>query len=111
LTADQQTALAQSMGGPRNSSDEQLYSDWPYDPGMATRDWSFWKLNSGIPPWENYPLIVSLGGGSLSYIFTTPPTETAGDLPSLLSFLEDFDFDIDAPKIYATTDTFTESAM
>jgi feruloyl esterase len=111
LTTDQQTALAQSMGGPVNAKGEQLYSDWPYDPGMATNNWSFWKLNSGMAFWDNYPLIVTMGGGSLSYVFTTPPTEIAGDVSSILAFLEDFDFDTDAPKIYTTTDTFTESAL
>jgi pimeloyl-ACP methyl ester carboxylesterase len=111
LSATQVTALSQSMGGPKNSSDEQLYSDWPYDGGMGASNWRFWKLESGIPPWGNYPLIAIMGSGSLSYIFTTPPTSTAGDPTSLYNFLIDFDFDVDAPKIFATTDTFHESAM
>jgi feruloyl esterase len=76
LTADQVTALDRSMSGPTNSAGEQLYSDWPYDSGMGARDWRFWKIESGVPPWDNYPLIAVLGAGSLSYIFTTPPTYT-----------------------------------
>lgn len=111
LTAEQVAGLEQSMGGPVNSAGEQLYSDWPYDAGMGSGDWRFWKLESPIPPWDNYPLIATLGGGSLSYIFTTPPTETAGDPASLVAFLTEFDFDTDAPKIFATDETFTESAM
>lgn len=111
LTADQVTALDRSMGSPINSAGEQLYSDWSYDSGMGSGDWRFWKLESGIPPWDFYPLIATLGGGSLSYIFTTPPTETPGDPASLVDYLSEFDFDEDAPKIYATDDTFTESAM
>ena len=111
LTADQVTALALSMGGPRNSADEQLYVDWPYDGGLGGSDWRTWKLESPIPPWDNYPYIVVLGAGSLSYIFTTPPTETPGDTESLLNFLANFDFDTDAPKIFATDATFQVSAQ
>jgi feruloyl esterase len=99
------------MSGPTNSAGEQLYSDWPYEGGMSSGNWRFWKLESGVPPWDNYPLIATLGGGSLSYIFTTPPTETPGDPASLVAYLTEFDFDEDAPGIYATDDTFTESAM
>ncbi len=111
LTPGQETALSRSMGGPKNSADEQLYSDWPYDPGIGDSGWKFWKLSSGFPFWDNLPLIVVLGGGSLSYIFTTPPTMTPGTAEGLVSFLTNFNFDIDAPKIYATDETFTESAM
>ncbi|MCI0713318.1 MAG: tannase/feruloyl esterase family alpha/beta hydrolase [Chloroflexi bacterium] len=111
LSPNQITALGRSMSGPTNSDGEQLYSDWSYDSGMSSGDWRFWKLESGIPPWDNYPLIATLGGGSLSYIFTTPPTETPGDPASLVAYLTEFDFDEDAPRIYATDDTFSESAM
>lgn len=111
LTPDQITALSRSMDGPSNSAGEQLYSDWPYDPGIGDSGWKFWKLSSGIPFWGNLPLIAVMGGGSLSYIFTTPPTLTPGTPEGLLDFLTNFDFDTDAPKIYATDETFTESPM
>jgi len=45
-----------------------------------------------------------MGAGSLAAIFTTPPTLTKGDPESLMAFLEHFDFDRDAPKIYAKGD-------
>lgn len=111
LTAGQETALSNVMGGPKNSADEQLYSDWPYDAGIKNGDWTFWKLSSSIPPWDYYPLIATLGGGSLSYIFTTPPTQTPGTPADMVSYLSNFDFDVDAPKILATDATFMESAM
>jgi feruloyl esterase len=111
LSADQVTALDRSMSGPTNSAGEQLYSDWPYDGGMGAGDWRFWKIESRIPPWDSYPLIATLGAGSLSYIFTTPPTLTAGDPAALVNFLTEFDFDEDAPGIFATDETFSESAM
>lgn len=111
LSANQVTALERSMGGPKNSAGTQLYSDWPFDGGMGGGNWRLWKLESSVPPWNNYPLIGIMGAGSLSYIFTTPPTKTAGDPASLLAYLTKFNFDTDAPKIFSTDGTFTESAM
>jgi len=111
LSAKQVEALNRSMGGPKNSQGEQLNSDWPYDSGLGDGDWRFWKLESGVPPWDGLPLIASVGAGTLSYIFTTPPTQTPGDPASQIAFLSNFDFDKDAPKIFATDETFTESAM
>lgn len=111
LTSEQVTALNRAMGGPINSAGEQLYSDWPYDSGIGTGDWRFWKIESPIPPWDNYPLIATMGGGSLAYVFTTPPTELSGDPASLIEYLSNFDFDVDAPKIYATDDVFSVSPM
>lgn len=111
LSEAQVTALDRAFGGPKNSAGQQLYSDWPYDGGMGARNWRFWKIESGIPPWDNYPLIATMGAGSLSYIFTTPPTETAGRPDALLAFLKSFDFDKDAPKIFAAAGPFKMSAM
>lgn len=111
LSANQVKALELSMGGPKNSAGKQLYSDWPYDSGMGAENWRFWKLESGIPDWDGLPLIATMGAGSLSYIFTVPPTKTPGDPASLLKFLMDFDFDKDAPKIFARDETFKESPM
>ncbi len=111
LSANQITALDRAMGGPKNSKGEQLYTAWSYDSGMGAGDWRFWKIESGVPPWENYPLIAIMGAGSLSYLFTTPPTNTPGDPASLVNFLAHFNFDTDAPKIFATDEVFTESPM
>ena len=111
LSANQVTALGRAFGGPRDSKGRQLYSDWPYDGGMGAANWRFWKLESGIPPWDDYPLIAVMGAGSLSYIFTTPPTETAGKPEALLAFLKSFDFDKDAPRIFASAGPYKLSAM
>ncbi|MEJ2639369.1 MAG: tannase/feruloyl esterase family alpha/beta hydrolase [Desulfosarcinaceae bacterium] len=111
LSPQQVAAMERSMGGPRNSAGEPLYSDWPYDGGMGGGGYRFWKIESGIPPWGNYPLIVALGGGSLSHIFSTPPVEVGGTPEELYTFLTEFDFDIDAPKIYATDPVYKVSAM
>lgn len=111
LTEDKVAALTRIHGGPRNSAGDQLYSPWPWDTGIATPDWRFWKLESSIPPWQNQPLIAVMGAGSLAQVFTTPPTAVAGDPASLQAYLEGFSFDDDAPKIDATSADFPESAM
>ena len=111
LSAQQITALGRAFAGPRNSKGEMLYSDWSYDAGVGSGNWRFWKMESAIPPWGNMPVIATMGAGSLSYIFTTPPTRTAGNSAALLQYLSGFNFDTDAPRIYATDGSFSESAM
>ena len=104
-------AFSQIMNGPRNSRGENLYNTWWYDAGVADEGWRFWKFESPIPAWNNNPLIATMGAGSLAYLFTTPPTEVGGTPEELLDFLSKFDFDRDAPKIFATNNTFKKSAM
>jgi feruloyl esterase len=106
LSKAQVEALTRAFGGPRNSQGEQLYAEWPFDAGMDSANWRFWKIFSGVPPWHNNPLIATMGAASLAAIFTTPPTLVKGDPDSLMAFLTHFDFDEDAPKIYAKG-TFT----
>ena len=102
LSETQVKALTRAFAGPSNSKGEALYSDWPFDAGMGANNWRFWKVFSGIPPWNGNPLIATMGAASLSEIFVTPPAPTKGDPDSLLAYLAHFDFDRDAPKIYAT---------
>ena len=101
LSQTQVEALAHAFAGPTNSKGEALYSDWPYDAGMSAANWRFWKVFSGIPPWNNNPLIAVMGAASLAELFITPPAVVKGDPDSLVAFLAKFDFDRDAPKIYA----------
>lgn len=111
LSSAQVTALEKIHAGPTNSKGEQLYARWNWDRGIASEDWRFWKLESGIPPWNGNSLISVMGAASLAQIFTTPPTQVEGTPDALETYLAEFDFDADAPKIHATDDTLTESAM
>ena len=104
-------ALKMSFAGPKNSKGDALYSDWPVDGGVGTGNWRMWKVESPIPPWDHYPIIATMGASSLQYIFTTPPTPVAGSTDALMKSLLEFNFDRDAPKIYARTDAFPQSAM
>ena len=105
------SALKAIFSGPRNSKGEALYSDWPVDGGVGTGNWRIWKVESPIAPWNNYPIIATMGAASLAMIFATPPIPIEGDNDHLNDFLAKFDFDRDAPKIFAKDTTFSESAM
>jgi feruloyl esterase len=104
-------ALKMSLAGPKNSKGEVLYSDWPLDGGIGTGNWRTWKVESPVAPWNNYPIIATMGAASLNYIFSTPPVVVEGSNEKLVEALKTFDFDKDAPKIFAKDATFTESAM
>ncbi len=111
LTEAQVNALYTIFTGPLDEDGEPLYADWAWDPGIASGNWRFWKLESPIPPWGNKPIIAVMGAASLAQIFTTPPTEVAGSPEALEQFLLDFDIQAEASQIFATDDTFVESAM
>ena len=104
-------ALKTSFAGPENSKVEALYSDWPVDGGVGTGNWRRWKVESPIALWDHYPMIATMGAALLEYIFTTPPTPVQGTNKALMKGLLDFNFDVDAPKIFAKTDAYPESAM
>ena len=104
-------ALKMSFAGPINSKGEALYSDWPVDGGVGTGNWRLWKIESPVPPWDHYPIIATMGAASLDYIFTTPPTPVAGSPDALMKSLLEFNFDTDAPKIFAKNNVYPDSAM
>jgi len=111
LPAEKVAALTNIIQGPTNSAGDQLYSEWAWDTGLSSGGWRSWKLQSGVPPWDGQPIIAIMGAGSLAQVFTTPPTPLEGNSESLEQYLLDFDFEVDAPKIYATSLEFPESAM
>ncbi|MBW8882487.1 MAG: tannase/feruloyl esterase family alpha/beta hydrolase, partial [Asticcacaulis sp.] len=106
LSQAQIDALVRSRHGPSDSKGKALYADWPWASGMDSQAWRVWKI--GFPGFT--ALNVTLGGSSLSAMFTTPPT-AVGDSPQVLAdYLNGFDVDRDAAKIYATDKRFTSSA-
>ena len=134
LSEAQVTALKQTNAGPRNSRGRQLYSDWMWDPGIGAGGWRQWKIGPLFPIPGNSALIVTLGGGALPFIFTTPPNSstagtdvappnagitnssplgpgTAGFGDAYMPWLLSFNMDDDAPKIFADTKLYRESAM
>lgn len=111
LRPEQTQALIRIQQGPHLADGTPLYSDWAWDPGMASGGWRFWKLESPIPPWGRKPIIAVMGAGSLAQVFTTPPSTVEGTPEALEAFLMDFDIETRAQSIYATTEAFPESAM
>jgi feruloyl esterase len=108
LTGVQIEALKRAYGGPKDSAGRALYSDWPWDAGVSGQGWRLWKVGSAdghVPA-----LSVVLAGPSLSAVFTTPPTALPADPQSYADFVLHFDFDRDAPRIYATNAVFPHSA-
>jgi feruloyl esterase len=111
LKPPQIAALKRAFAGPTDKSGRRLYSPWLFDAGLASNDWRNWKLESQIPGFDGSPLIATLGAGSLSQIFTTPPTRVDGTPAALLAYLRSFDFDRDAPKVEATAPGYPMAAM
>jgi Tannase and feruloyl esterase len=108
LSGAQIDELGRVHEGPKNSSGKSLYSDWPIDAGMGSDGWRIWKIG---PATGGFPGInVAMGGPALAAIFTTPPTALNADPKSALDYALGFDFDHDAPKIYATEAPFERSA-
>ena len=110
LSAPQVTALQKVFDGPKNTAGQQLYSTWPFDSGVGDGGWRVWKLGSSATSTPN-SLIATLGGGSLPYVFTTPSTAVSGAGTSVIDYLLGFNFDTDAPKIFATNSTYTVAPM
>jgi hypothetical protein len=95
-------ALRKVHEGPRNSRGEALYASFPWDGGWAGRDWRGWKIGapSGMPS-----INVMMGVPALATVFSVPPSAPADPLAYALGY----DFDRDAPMIYATSGPFVRS--
>jgi len=102
LTAAQKAAVQNVFAGARNSKGEALYARWPYDPGMVQPGWADWKFRNSVGAARD-PV-------ALAFIFSSPP-ESASVLSNKLDYALKFNFDVDAPRIFATSGIYTESAM
>ncbi len=108
LSEAQIDVLARVYGGPKNGAGQALYASWPLDAGAGSDAWRIWKIG---PAAGGFPGInVALGAPALAEIFTTPPTVLPADPQSALDYVLRFNFDRDAPKIYATGGAFDRSA-
>ncbi|MEP2619270.1 MAG: tannase/feruloyl esterase family alpha/beta hydrolase [Marinomonas sp.] len=111
LSLEKVSALMKMHQGPHNSKNQALYTSWVYDSGIRSGNWRAWKVKSDVSAWNHQSAGLVKGGASLAHIYTTPYAEVEGDVFSLKEYLLAFDFDRDAPKIYATNSEFTDSAM
>ena len=110
LSLDQKSVLASVHEGARDSSGEALYTNFLWDVGIRAGGWRNWKFVSSTT--NRDPVAVG-------FIFATPPEDPTvlnGTGTTLLDYALNwngagFDVDVDAPKIYATDSTYTESSM
>jgi pimeloyl-ACP methyl ester carboxylesterase len=101
LTYAQKSVLARIHAGAMNSNGDPLYTNFFWDPGIGFGNWRFWEFLA--------PLV--LDPGAVGLIFSVPPQTPTGPDWVLNWNGTGFDVDRDAPKIYATDDTYTESSM
>jgi Tannase and feruloyl esterase len=108
LSKAQIDVLDRVYAGPKDSAGKALYSNWALDAGIGSDGWRVWKIG---PASAEFPGInVVMGAPALAAIFTTPPTALDANPKSALDYAVRFDFDHDAPKIYATHAPFERSA-
>jgi len=107
LDGDQMTAVDNVMTGARNSAGEAVYKSFPYDPGIAARNWASWE----------YDMALQRDPGAVAFIFTTPPSPL-GEFLALgpgatggYRYAMNFSMDTDAPRIFDTDDTYTVAPM
>ena len=90
LSNEQVTALERVMGGPKNSRGEAIYSDWPWDPGIASPAWRALKLGTSPTAQPNSIDVLLMLSGLKGY-FMYPYDESFDPLK--------FDFDKDTPRV------------
>jgi len=118
LSKAQISAIKKFYAGPHNSKGEALYASFPWDGGVSGSDWRGWTMGSpakpGVPammPGGGGPSVgVSMGAATLATVFTTPPKVLEPGLQPAMDYLLAYDFDKDAPAIYATAADFPRSS-
>lgn len=119
LTSGQVAALGKFQAGPTDSTGKSLYASFPWDAGMVDTGWRIWTI--GLLPGTPNPMFgpspdgvpsiaVTMGAGALAEIFTTPPKVLPPDPQAAIDYLLHFDFDKDAPAVFATDADFPRSA-
>jgi len=125
LTAAQVAALKRIYAGPTNSDGQPLYSSWFWDAGIwdplsaLGLGWGAWNVCvpdsstdcfSGSSP-ANTAKNLTQGAGAIPMIFTTPPVVTpVAGTDGQEAFLFNYNFDTDAPKIFATAPGYPKSS-
>lgn len=122
LVPEQIQALKKIYAGPVNSKNQPLYSFWYWDAGIwdppsagVSLGWQAWNVGCAFcgPPTYNTAANLTLGAAAVPMVFTTPPVVTPvnGTVTSQEGYIFNYNFDTDAPKIFATTSACPQSAM
>ncbi|GAB4120001.1 MAG: tannase/feruloyl esterase family alpha/beta hydrolase [Rubrivivax sp.] len=100
LTEAQKAAIDPIFnGGARTSDGTPFYASFPYDPGLGGGGTAFWEFTAPL----------NLDSGAVGVIFKVPPTSAA--LTGGPAFAMGLDVDQALQALYATNETYTESAM
>jgi Tannase and feruloyl esterase len=119
LTSAQVAALLRIYAGAHNSSGQPLYSGWYWDAGIwdpptaSGLGFQGWNVSA----FGGLPANLTLGAGAVPMVFHNPPlvtpvnssTGAAGESQEKVIF--DYDFDTDAPTIFASAPGYPESPM
>lgn len=100
LSQEQKNVLASIYKGPFNSAGQAQYARWPFDPGLVSPNWANWKFRNSVG--SNRDPVASV-------IFVVPPEPAK--LANTLGYALGFSLEVDAPKFYATNETFKESSI
>ena len=95
LTTEQKAVVSAVFAGARTSTGEEIYSSFPYDPGLVQSGWASWKFVASL----------TRDPGAVGFIFGTPPN------PGIAASPLTVDIDAATASIYATSGIYTESGM
>ena len=117
LTSAQVGALKKIYAGPKNSRGkkslfELVLGCWYLgSPTAGGAGWAAWNVASVTAECQ-YGANLTLGAGALPMIFVTPPVVTPVAGPNgQEAYMFKFNFDTDAPKIFAETKDYPQSSM
>jgi feruloyl esterase len=99
LSAAQKSGIGRLFAGATTSAGATIYSSFPYDAGLATNNWAFWKFN--VP--------IALDSGSVGFIFQVPPADPATFNGANFALTSSVDTLL--AKVNATNATYAEAAL
>ncbi|GJJ04378.1 hypothetical protein RugamoR64_49160 [Duganella rhizosphaerae] len=99
LSAAQKTAIGQLFAGAVTSGKSKFYSSFPYDAGLATGNWAFWKFFSPL----------QLDSGAVAMIWKVPPVNPATFNGATFALTSSIDTLL--AQVAATDGVYAESAM
>lgn len=101
LTKEHKQVVKDVFSGARTSTGEEVYSSFPFDPGLVSDGWASWKFKNSIS--NRDPVAVG-------FTFITPP-EDPSMMKDTLGYALNFDLDTQGKLIYKSNELYNESAM
>lgn len=107
LSADQISTMETAYTGATDSRGQQLYSDWPFDPGVSalngtsySQNWRSWWLGSATSATNSATKLNFVSAVAVAYSSQPVLPFTAADS---LAYSLAYDFDKDVAKLYASS--------